>query len=133
MRNELQNAAERIILEEAEEIEDTIEIEDSEEVEENEDTTDSIRTDSDFSVVEDITGSDNDGRQLPRRPATRQSSTMHTTKDSPKGIITRSRTKQTVEEEKPTEEDKTSSESNQPVYDDAKLLVSLSVLIMLSS
>ena len=126
IRNILQRLAEDIILEETEDFEDLIEMEESEEEE-----SDSVKTDSDYSVAEDreSTGSDLDERPPVRRPITRQSanSSESIKQEVKNGIVTRSRAKTVETEIKKEKEISLPDNSNDTLYDSAKLLVALKV------
>lgn len=87
-------------MEDVKAMEDFIEIEDTIESEMEEESSESVRTDSDFSAIED-TGSDNERIQAVRRPTTRQSSSSAV--NTRQGIMTRSRAKNTPEEVKPVD------------------------------
>lgn len=126
IRNTLQRLAEDIILEETEDFEDLIEMEESEEEE-----SDSAKTDSDYSVAEDreSTGSDLDERPPVRRPITRQSanSSESIKQEVKNGIVTRLRAKTVETEIKKEKEISLPDNSNDTLYDSAKLLVALKV------
>lgn len=122
-RNTLQKIAEAIILEDGEESEDTSDIEVSEE---EASESDSVKTDSDYFAGDDKEGSEEEDREY-RRPVTRHSanSNLSSNTDSSKGIVTRSKSKQTeVKKETPSTNE---NDKDEPMMESVMLLCSLKV------